>query len=236
MNDQTRRTKPFPAWIAALTLAMGSVSAAGAKSGELKPFNADYQANYMGMQANGRMTLVAAGANRWTYTLDIHSTVANLTQSTTFDQHDGQWRPLSGTDSSLLLIRKSNKNATYDWGSGQARWSGDVKADRSGPIPLKAGDMDAMLINLAIARDVQAGKPLEYHMVDDGRAKQMSYHVAGKESITIGGKSQQATKVSRTDGERETVLWVVDGLPVPARILQRKNGNDEMDLQLKSIR
>jgi len=235
MNDLSRRTKPFPMWIAALTLAMGSASAAGSASGELKPFNADYLASYMGMQANGRMTLVPAGANRWTYTLDIHSTVANLTQSTTFDQHAGQWRPLSGTDSSLLLIRKSNKNATYDWGSGQARWSGDVKADRSGPIPLQPGDMDAMLINLAIARDVQAGKPLEYHMVDDGRAKQLSYHVAGKESITIGGKAQQATKVSRTDGERETVLWVVDGLPVPARILQRKNGNDEMDLQLKAF-
>ena len=137
---------------------------------------------------------------------------------------------------SLLLIRKSNKTATYDWGSGQARWSGDVKADRSGPITLQAGDMDAMLINLAIARDVQAGKPLVYRMVDDGRAKQMSYQVAGKESITIGGKAQQATKVSRTDGDRETVVWVVDGLPVPARILQRKNGSDEMDLQLKSFR
>ena len=236
MNQKTRRTTPFPTWIAALTLAMGGASAAVAAPGDLKPFNADYQASYMGMQANGRMTLAPAGANRWTYTLDIHSNVANLTQSTTFDQHGGQWRPLSGTDSSLLLIRKSNKNATYDWGSGQARWTGDVKADRSGPIPLKAGDLDAMLINLAIARDVQAGKPLEYHMVDDGRAKQMSYHVAGKESITIGGKSQQATKVTRKDGERETLLWVVDGLPVPARILQRKNGNDEMDLQLKSIR
>ena len=216
--------------IAAAALAVASLPALA-----VQPFQADYSANYMGMQANGRMTLVAAGANRWTYTLDIHSTVANLTQSTTFDQHGGQWRPLSGTDSSLLLIRKSNKNATYDWGSGQARWSGDVKADRSGPIPLKAGDMDAMLINLAIARDVQAGKPLEYHMVDDGRAKQMTYRVAGKESITIGGKPQQATKVTRTDGERETLLWVVDGLPVPARILQRKNGNDEMALQLKSF-
>jgi len=236
MNDQTRRTTKFPAWIAALTLVMGSASAAAATPGELKPFNADYQASYMGMQANGKMTLVAAGANRWTYTLDIHSSVANLTQSTTFDQHGGQWRPLSGNDSSLLLIRKSNKTATYDWGSGQARWSGDVKADRSGPITLQAGDMDAMLINLAIARDVQAGKPLVYRMVDDGRAKQLNYQVTGKESITIGGKAQQATKVSRTDGDRETVLWVVAGLPVPARILQRKNGSDEMDLQLKSFR
>jgi hypothetical protein len=73
-------------------------------------------------------------------------------------------------------------------------------------------------------------------MVDDGRAKQLSYQVAGKDTVTVGGKAQQATKVSRTDGTRQTILWIVDGLPVPARILQRKNGNDEMDLQLKSFR
>jgi hypothetical protein len=230
------RPNGLTAWTAAVALLLASASTMASKPGELKPFNADYQANYMGLQANGRMTLAPAGDNRWKYSLDIRSTMATLSQSTVFDQHDGQWRPLTGNDSSVLLIRKANKSATYDWAAGQARWSGDVKPDRSGPVPLKAGDMDAMLINMAIARDVQAGKPLNYRMVDDGRAKQLSYQVVGKEAITIGGQSRQATKVTRTDGDRQTVVWVVDGLPVPARILQRKRGNDEMDLQLKSIR
>ena len=93
-----------------------------------------------------------------------------------------------------------------------------------------------MLVNLAIARDVAAGKPLRYRMVDDGRAKDLVYTVAGKETITVGGKSQQATKVQRTDGNKQTVVWIVDGMPAPARILQRKDGNDEVDLQLKSMK
>ncbi len=236
MSIHTSRTKGLTAWTATMALLLASAGALASQPGELKPFNADYQANYMGLQGNGRMTLAPAGGNRWKYSLDIHSTIATLSQSTVFDQHDGQWRPLSGNDSSMLLIRKANKNATYDWATGQARWSGDVKPDRSGPVPLKAGDMDAMLINMAIARDVQAGKPLNYRMVDDGRAKQLSYQVVGKEAITIGGQSRQATKVTRTDGDRQTMVWVVDGLPVPARILQRKHGNDEMDLQLQAIR
>ena len=67
-------------------------------------------------------------------------------------------------------------------------------------------------------------------MVDDGRVKELEYTVAGKEAITIGGKKQQATKVVRTDGNKQTLAWVVEGLPVPARILQRKDGKDEMDL------
>ena len=201
----------------------------------VKPFTADYQANYMGLQAQGRMTLASAGADRWKYTLNVHNALAQLSQSTTFEDKDGKWRPLSGSDSSMLLVKHINKTATYDWGKGEARWSGDVKADRSGPVTLQAGDLDAMLVNLAIARDVAAGKPLSYRMVDDGRAKQLTYQVAGKDTITIAGKAQQATKVMRSDGDKQTVLWVVDGMPVPARILQRKDGKDEMDLQLVAL-
>ena len=202
----------------------------------VEPFTADYSANYMGLEGNGTMTLAASGSNRWTYTLNIRSSLAQLTQSTVFEDHDGQWRPLSGNDSTVLLIKKKNKSASYDWGRGEARWSGDVKADRSGPVKLHAGDLDAMLVNLAIPRDLAAGKPLNYRMVDDGRAKPMTYQVAGKEAVMVGGKSQQATKVSRTDGNKQTIVWVVDGLPVPARILQRKDGKDEVDLRLNSVR
>lgn len=199
-------------------------------------FSADYQASYMGIVGTGKMTLAPSGGNQWKYTLTIRSSGASLTQSTVFEDRNGQWRPLSSDDSSLLLIKKVNKKTTYDWDKGEARWSGDVKADRTGPVALKAGDMDGMLINLAIARDVAAGKPLNYRMVEDGRAKQLSYEVAGKETITVEGKQKQATKVVRNDGNKQTVAWVVPGLPVPARILQRKNGQDEMDLTLQSLR
>ena len=201
----------------------------------IKPFSADYQANYMGLQGNGRMTLTSAGGDRWKYSLDIHSTLAQLSQSTVFEDNGGKWRPLSGSDSSSLLVKQINKTANYDWSRGEASWSGDVKPDRSGPVKLQGGDLDTMLVNLAIAGDVAAGKPLNYRVVDDGRAKSMSFQIAGKDMITVSGKSQQATKVTRTDGNKQTVLWVVDGLPVPARILQRKDGRDDMDLQLKSL-
>ena len=210
--------------------------AASAPARAVKPFSADYTASYMGMQGTGKMTIAPAGANRWKYSLNIRSNVAQLSQSTTFEDKGGQYRPLSATDSSLLLIKKSNKTATYDWAKGEARWSGDVKAERAGPVKLQSGDMDALLVNLAIARDAAAGKPMNYRMVEDGRAKQLSWQVAGTETLTIGGASKQATKVSRTDGDKQTVVWVVEGIPVPARILQRKVGRDEIDLKIASLK
>ena len=135
-----------------------------------------------------------------------------------------------------MLIKKASKQAHYDWSKGVATWTGDVKPDRAGPVKLQPGDLDAMLINLAIARDVAAGKPLRYRMVDDGRVKELEYALEGKEAVTIGGRKQQATKLTRTDGNKQTLVWVVEGLPAPARILQRKDGKDEMDLQLKQMR
>ncbi len=202
----------------------------------IKPFTADYEASYMGMQGNGRMTLVADGNNRWKYSLAVTSPLANLSQTTVFEENGGQWRPLTGTDKSQVLAKRQNKNASYDWSRGVASWTGDVKPERAGPIKLQAGDMDALLINLAIVRDVQAGKPMSYRMVEDGRVKQLSYSVAGKEQITVGGQARQATKVVSTQGEKQTIAWIVDGMPVPARILQRNKGEDAIDLRVQAVR
>jgi len=215
---------------------MATLAIAAAPALAMKPFSADYQASYMGMQATGRMSVVADGANRWRYNLSISNALANVSQTTVFDEHGGQLRPLSGTDSATMLVKKSNKVADYNWTAGAATWSGDMKADRRGPIKLQAGDMDALLINLALVRDVAAGKPLNYRMVEGGRVKQMNYTVAGKESITIGGKPQQATKVVSGNADKQTIAWVVAGMPVPARILQRENGQDSIDLRVKSVK
>ncbi len=217
-------------YLAAAALVVASVPALA-----IEPFTANYQASYMGMQANGVMTVAPAGNNQWRYSLQIKNPMADLSQATVFDEQGGRLRPLSSHDRSVVLIKRKQVDARYDWNSNQATWTGDVKPERSGPIRLQNGDMDALLINLAIARDVNAGKPLNYRMVDDGRIKPMTYRVIGKENMTIGGKQQEATKVSRVDGNKEQIAWIVPGMPVPARLLQRENGKDALDLTIRSI-
>ena len=59
---------------------------------------------------------------------------------------------------------------------------------------------------------------------------------AGKEAVTVNGKTEQATKVSRTDGSKEIIAWIVPDMPVPVRILQRENGQDALDLTIKALR
>lgn len=202
----------------------------------VKPFAAEYQATLKGVQADAELVLASAGGNRWNYTLSIENPLGMVRQTTVFEDRGGAWRPLSATDTTQMLMRKSQKNAIYDWSGREARWSGDVKPDRMGPVKLQDGDLDALMLNLAIVRDVAAGKPLNYRMVDNGTARQQTYQQLGTETITVSGKSQSATKISRSSEGKQVIVWVVEGLPVPARILQRDNGKDALDLVLKSVR
>ena len=212
------------------------LAAAPVLAGEtLKPLTADYQASYMGMEADGQMKLTSVGENRWRYSLDISNALANLSQSTVFEVRDGKWWPITGSDASTVLVKQEQRKASYDWNSRTARWTGDVKPERAGPVKLQPGDMDALMVNLALARDLAAGKPLEYRLVDNGRIKQLEYEVAGEETITIAGQPRQATKLVSTNGDRQTIVWVVDGMPVPARIQQRKDGKATIDLRVQSV-
>ena len=63
----------------------------------------------------------------------------------------------------------------------------------------------------------------------------MNYSVAGKEQIEIGGEPRQATKVKTSSGDKEIVAWVVEGLPVPARIVEKRNGEQTIELRVKSL-
>jgi hypothetical protein len=221
----------FPAWALLLALLAGNAQATA-----LEPFTAEYQASYLGMQATGNMTLARQDGNRWKYSLSIRNQLADISQNTVFEEHQGALRPLSSSDRAVALMKKKSVDAKYDWNSSQATWTGDVKPERRGPVKLQAGDMDALLINLAVARDLAAGKPLSYRLVDEGRVRPLQWDVVGKEQVTVQGVSKEATKVVRRTEKREMYAWIVPGLPVPARILQRENGIDTMELTIRSLR
>ncbi|SCB04026.1 hypothetical protein [Xanthomonas translucens] len=55
--------------LSALTAAVLSLASVSAMA--IEPFQAKYQANYLGTQATGTMTLTQNGSDQWTYNLDI---------------------------------------------------------------------------------------------------------------------------------------------------------------------
>lgn len=202
----------------------------------LKPFVADYEATWKGVRANAQISLSRISGDRWNYELVVSNQLGSSRQTTVFELHGDDFRPLSGVDASQVLFKRSQKTASYDWSRREARWGGDVKADRVGPVKLEDGDLDGMLVNLALVRDVAAGKPLNYRLVDNGVARQQRFQNLGKDTVMVAGQPRAAIKVSRTSEDKQIIVWIVDGLPTPARILQRRDGKDDLELVLKSVR
>jgi hypothetical protein len=136
---------------------------------KVEPFTAVYQATAWGMQVPGQMSLVALDGNRWQYSLSVSNPIGELSQQTIFDVQGDWLRPLSSNDMTRVLFNRRSVQTQYDWNQRQARWSGDVKPDRAGPVALQDGDMDALLINLVAVHDISNGHTPSYRMVENGK-------------------------------------------------------------------
>lgn len=208
----------------------------------LEPFVATYDAWYEGKPAgDATMRLTRRDDPQWQLDLGIRGRRGlvgiarlNIEQSTVFDTVGDRYRPLSQSTVRKALFFGRKITGTYDWDAGVAQWTGDVSKRRRDPVPLQDGDMSALLINLAIIRDAEPGRTLQYRFVDNGRARDHVYQVAEEpEIIEVGELSYSALRVSRVeDDDDETIVWVADGVPTPVRILQRDEDGDGVDLRL----
>jgi hypothetical protein len=208
----------------------------------LKPFVATYQAFYKGKEAgDATLRVVSDQHPQWRVDLAVRGKRGfagvlglNIEQSTVFNREGDAYVPLSQSTVRKAVFMGKKVTGTYDWSAGTAQWQGDLKKERRQPIPLQTGDQSALLINLAIMRDAKPGALLRYRYVDVGRVRQHEYRAADTtETVQVGELSYDALRVYRTNGGNdETILWIANGVPTPVRILQREDGQDQIDLRL----
>jgi hypothetical protein len=207
----------------------------------LEPFTASYEAWNTGKQVGtAKMQVVQDGA-QWRMDLGVHADRGfagllglNIDQSTVFDVQGDAYRPLSQSTVKHALFAGRKVVGSYDWNALAARWQGDLKKDRTAPVPLQPGDLSTLLMDLAVVRDAAPGKSLGYRVIDNGRAREYRYAVAPQtEIVAVDDLRYDAMRVQRINGGNdETIFWVADGVPTPVRILQRKDGQDGIDLRL----
>jgi hypothetical protein len=207
----------------------------------LVPFNARYRVTRDGKTlGDATLNLVSLPDQRWRIDLRIEATRGlmglaglDLQQSTVFDTHDDVLRPLSQSTVRKALFTRKQVTGTYDWSTGVARWTGDLKKNRREPVPLHKGDMNGLLINLAVLRDAAPGATLQYRFVEYGRAKDQQFLVSpAREPQVVDDLAYQALRVERVrGGNNGTTFWVVEAVPTPIRIVQRDD-EDTYELQL----
>ena len=207
----------------------------GTAHAALAPFTAQYSAKYKGIPASGVMTLTPRGG-QWTLAMNVNNLAASMSQATFFTEARGYYLPLGGSDLASYLGQRKAVPARFDWRGMQASWSGDAKPSRRGPVAIRAGDLDGLLLQLALARDVPAGKPLDYRVIENGKARPMSFRRIGSETVAVNGRSMQATKVVSSSAGKSTTAWIAAGVPVPVRIVQAEDGSETVSLRLTSWR
>lgn len=206
----------------------------------LEPFAATYEVYSDGRKlGNASMRLEHLDNGNWRIDLDMKGSglmrLAGLKmkQTTVFSSDGTRYRPLRQVTTRRTLFSDRTRTGVYDWDAGVARWTGDVKKSRRDPIALREGDLDALLIDLAVVRDAAPGKTLNYRYVDGGRVREHTYVAAAEPvSVEIDGLGYSATKVERVEGNDRTEVWVARGVPTPVRILQVEDGEDSTDLRL----
>lgn len=226
------------------TFAQDAPAAAAASAAQpaptLSPFVATYEVYSDGSKlGNATMRLERLEGDRWSIDLDMRGSglmrLAGLKmrQTTVFSSDGVHYRPLQQVTTRRTLFSDRTRTGTYDWNAGVATWTGDVKPSRRQPIPLREGDLDALLIDLAVVRDADPGETLHYRYVDGGRAREHTYVAAPEPvSVEVDGLGYSATKVERVEGNDRTEVWVARGVPTPVRILQLEDGEDSTDLRL----
>jgi len=227
------------AWIASASLPVlasqpSQAAQASPTAPSLQAFTAHYQASAMGMKGQATMTLEAVdpATRQWRYTLTVRNPLARVRQSTVFTQTGDTLQPLHTVSATRLLTQERTVEGHYDWSARVATWTGDARAHRRGPVALEPGDMDGLLINLAVMRDLAQNRPLHYRMVDNGHATILDYRVTGTQSMTVQGKPVQVTRIERTTDDKQQIAWIAPDLPAPVRLLQREGGKDTLELVL----
>ena len=214
----------------------------------LTPFVARYEVWVDGKrQGVSQMRLTDLGNGLWRHEIEAEGTAgmarlldAELQQSSEFRLVDARPQPQQARQRMASLLREREVITHFDWQRGEARWSGDVKPDRRGPLPLSADAITDALLNLCLGLDCNqpAGTWLRYQRYERGKAMPVAYRIGARETIRVplGERSAVPLRWQDDGGKRTTTAWYAADLPpTPLRVQREEDGRVRYELRLLEV-
>lgn len=104
-------------------------------------------------------------------------------------------------------------------------------------MPLSPGTMDKLLYQLAVMRDLRAGKrKLVYNVADGGKLKSYEFDIDGEETIETRIGKLKSIRVTRNRDNRVTTIWCAAEYGyMPVQIEQYEDSHGLLRLTIESI-
>ncbi|WP_092389756.1 DUF3108 domain-containing protein [Halopseudomonas salegens] len=203
----------------------------------LKPFDASYTADMRRVPVNGEATqqLEQNADGSWTLTFYAGMFVARLTETSQLQLDNGQLKPLSYHYERSGLGRNRETRQTFDWDAGKV-----TGTHRDDPVDLATEDglLDKASYQMALRRDLQAGKEeLHYRVVDGRSIDEYEFEVVGSKQVETAVGEFAAVEVVRVrdpDASRQTTLWFAkDWDYLLVRLSQTESDGQRYQIMLK---
>ncbi|MBV6752258.1 DUF3108 domain-containing protein [Pseudomonas chlororaphis] len=195
----------------ALLFALTLLALPAVQAADLQPFSASYTADWkqLPMSGSAERSLSKNDNGTWTLSFKASMMIASLTEESTLRLDKDTLLPQSYTFERGGLGKAKKINLDFDWSSKMV-----TGTDRGDPVkvPLNSGMLDKSTYQLALQRDVAAGKKsMSYQVVEGTDTDTYDFRVLGAEKVSTKAGSVDAIKVERvrdpTQNKRTTVMW-----------------------------
>jgi hypothetical protein len=228
------------AWAVA-ALAINAVQAADA----VQPFEASYSVNWHGMTAGvSTLTLEHQEGDRWLYRSSAEARgifralpIGQVGMRSELEIGAEGVRPLHFTADDGTSSRKRDIDVTFDWEHLRIR---GVAAEEKVDEPLTAGVQDDLSVQIALIRELAAGRvPESFKTFGDRGMREYRYLRDGEETITtaVGMVATVVFHTERTGSPRVTRYWCAPSLGyLPVKVQQKRLDDVEFTLEVRAIK
>ena len=214
----------------ALLLALSLLAIPAVQAADLQPFTASYTADWkqLPMSGSAERSLVKDKEkdNVWTLNFKASMLVASLSEVSKLKLEKDQPVPLSYHFERGGLGKVKNVDLNFNWKDMTV-----TGTDNKTPVTVKllTGMLDKSTYQLALQRDVLAGKKsMSYQVVDGDEVDTYDFRVIGPEVVSTKAGKINAIKVERVrdpaQNKRITEMWFAkqwDGLLVALRQVEK---------------
>ena len=214
----------------ALLLALSLLAIPAVQAADLQPFTASYTADWkqLPMSGSAERSLVKDKEkdNVWTLNFKASMLVASLSEVSTLKLEKDQPVPLSYHFERGGLGKAKKIDLNFNWKDMTV-----TGTDNKTPVTVKllTGMLDKSTYQLALQRDVLAGKKsMSYQVVDGDEVDTYDFRVIGPEVVSTKAGKINAIKVERVrdpaQNNRITEMWFAkqwDGLLVALRQVEK---------------